>query len=135
MEQLSGLTNVSVRVLDDDTYPEQGQASVVLLFANGTRLRTTHWRVIVNGRAELSSFDHKQKYGLPRPIDAKTELREILANAVCSNARLDGETGDLIFVFGDHLKFQAFNFTGYEIWEIKFPGGTGQYSNYAVAPD
>jgi len=29
------------------------------------------------------------------------------------------------------LKLQILNFTGYEIWEIRFPDGTGEYSNYA----
>ena len=26
---------------------------------------------------------------------------------------------------------QVFNFTSYEVWEICFPNGTGEYSNYA----
>jgi hypothetical protein len=25
----------------------------------------------------------------------------------------------------------VFNFTGYEVWEIHFPDGTGEYSPYA----
>jgi len=46
------------------------------------------------------------------------------------NLRLDKETGDLLFQFADGIHVQVFNFTGYEVWEIHFPDGTGEYSNY-----
>lgn len=46
-------------------------------------------------------------------------------------ARWDRETGDLIFDFTGNIKLQVLNFTGYEIWEITFPNGTGELSNFA----
>ncbi len=133
MNELSRLRTASVRVFNDDAYPEQGQASVVLLFSDGTRLRAAYWRLITNGRANLSSFDHEQKYGLPVTIDAKDVLRRTLDDRVCVDAQMDTDTADLSFVFDRHIRLQVFNFTGYEIWEIAFPDGSKEYSNYALA--
>jgi hypothetical protein len=133
MQQLSGLRHASVSVVDDDAYPEPGQASVLLRFGDGTRFKAAYWRVVANGRARLSSFDHEQKYGLPAPIDAKNGLREILRGRTCVEARLDGRTGDLSFGFDGDVSLQVFNFTGYEIWEIRFPDGTEELSNYVLA--
>lgn len=59
------------------------------------------------------------------------ELRKQLQGKIVTDAKLDGESGDLLFEFSDSIKFRVFNFTGYEVWEIHFPDGTGEYSNYA----
>jgi len=130
-KSLFNLRNLSVHVSATDAYPEPGMASVQLLFGNGSRLRAEYWRVIENGKAGISSFDHNQQYGLPAPIDAIKQLQEQLQDKTVTDARLDGETGDLLFQFADNVKLQVFNFTGYEIWEISFPDGSGEYSNYA----
>jgi hypothetical protein len=106
-------------------------ASVQLLFADGSKLRATYWRVIKDGKAGISSFDHQQQYGLPAPIDAIKELQEELQNKTVTDAHLDKETGDLLFHFAGSVKFHVFNFTGYEIWDITFPDGTVEYSNYS----
>jgi hypothetical protein len=58
-------------------------------------------------------------------------LQEELQNKTVTDARLDKETGDLLFHFAESVKFQAFNFTCYEIWDISFPDGTVEYSNYS----
>ncbi len=112
-------------------HPEPGQASAVFLFENGTKLQAEFWRLIEGGRASYSSFDHQQKYGLPDVIDAVDKLRERLDRRVVVEAALDQETGDLLFKFDQGTRLQILNFTGYEIWEIRFPDGTGEYSNYA----
>ena len=112
-------------------FPEPGQASVLLLFGEGTKLQAEFWRLIEHGRASFSSFDHQQKYGLPVVIDAIQELRERLADKWVEGAVLDAETGDLLFRFTHDTKLQILNVTGYEIWDIRFPDGTGEYSNYA----
>jgi hypothetical protein len=57
-------------------------------------------------------------------------LQEQLQEKTVIDARLDREIGDLFFEFVDNIKLQVFNFTGYEIWEISFPDGPGEYSNY-----
>ncbi len=41
-------------------------------------------------------------------------------------------TGDLRFRFQDELALEVFNFTGFEIWEVTFPDGFGELSNYAL---
>jgi hypothetical protein len=46
--------------------------------------------------------------------------------------QFDGETADLTLVFDETARLQVFNFTAYEIWELHFPGGTTEYSNYAL---
>jgi len=38
-----------------------------------------------------------------------------------------------LFAFDGNRRFQALNFTGYEIWTIYFSDGTVVYSNYALA--
>ena len=129
-ESLSNLKNASVSVSATNAHPEFEDASIQLVFTNGSILRAEYWRVTKNGNASISSFDHQQQYGLPRPIDAIKELQEHLHDRQITDARLDGETGDLFFVFAENTKLQIFNFTGYEIWEIRFPDGTGEYSNY-----
>jgi hypothetical protein len=111
--------------------PENGYASISINFSNGTRLRADYWRIVENHKASISSFDHNQKYGLPAPIDAITQLKANLDGRFVEDARHEKETGDLWFEFTNRIRLQIFNVTGYEIWEISFPDGTTEYSNYA----
>ena len=121
----------SVTISSVEAFPDPGQASVALVFADGTRLQAEYWRLIEDGRAGVSSFDHQQKYGLPVVIDAVQELQHKLASRMVVEALHDRETGDLLLKFTGNVKLQIWNVTGYEIWEIRFPDGTGEYSNYA----
>lgn len=130
-KSLFSLRNLSVHVSAANVYDEPGMASVQLLFGNGSKLRAEYWRVIRDGKAGISSFDHKQRYGLPAPIDAIDQLQKQLQDKTVTDARMDAETGDLLFQFADNIKLQVLNFTSYEIWEISFPDGSGEYSNYA----
>ena len=131
-KSLSKLKNLAVSVSASNQYPDQaGEASVQLVFADGSKLRADFWRITKGGKAGTSSFDHKQKYGLPAPVDAIAELQAQLKDRTLIKAQLDCESGDLLFDFSDNIKFRVFNFTGYEVWEIHFPDGTGEYSNYA----
>ena len=79
----------------------------------------------------VSSFDHQQRYGLNAPIDAIRELQNTLRDKTVLEAGHDEETGDLLFQFTGDIKLQVFGFSGYEVWEISFSDGTGEYSNYA----
>jgi hypothetical protein len=125
------LRGTTVEVSNSGAYPEPGAASAKLLFSDGTWLRTDYWRLIKSGKANVSSFDHQQKYGLSAPIDALLELRQALQNAHVEVAQSDRRTGDLIFSFEGKVELQVLNFTGYEVWEIQFPNGSGEYSPYA----
>ena len=98
---------------------------------DGSRLQAGYWRLVKNGNECISSFDHEQQYGLPAPIDAIETLQRELCGRSVVEAKLDGETGDLHFRFTGDIKLQVFGFSGYEVWEIHFPDGSGEYSNYA----
>jgi hypothetical protein len=104
--------------------------SVQLSFRNGAKLRADYWRLAKGGKASLSSFDDRQQYGLPEPIDAVKEVQTQLVGKAVTDVCLDRETGDLLFQFAGNLKLQIFKFTGYEDWEISFPNGTTEYSNH-----
>jgi hypothetical protein len=131
-QSLAGLRETGIAVAADDIPDADGTAAVVLKFSDGTVLKANYWRLIQGGRALLSSFDHQQKYGLPAPIDAKEQISIRLEGKICNDVQFDSETADLTLLFGETTKLQVFNFTAYEIWQIQFPDGTGEYSNYAL---
>jgi hypothetical protein len=130
-QSLASLKGASVRVSNAGWYPEPGASTVELIFSDGTRLRADYWRIIKDGRADVSSFDHDQKYGLPVPINAFSVIEQRLQGQVVTEARFTLRTGDLNFQFEDDVELEVFNFTGYEVWEIHFPNGTGEYSPHA----
>jgi hypothetical protein len=119
-------------VADDNIPDAEGTAAVIVKFSDGTILKANYWRLIQDGRALLSSFDHQKKYGLPAPIDAKDQISSRLEGKICNDVQFDSETADLTLVFDETTKLQVFNFTGYEIWELRFPNGTVEYSNHAL---
>jgi hypothetical protein len=91
-------------------------ASVKLSFANGTRLEAEYWRMVIDGKAGVSSFDHHKKYGLSAPIDAVTLLEQTLNEKIVTIASVDDATGRLHFGFWGNVSLHVFNFTSYEIW-------------------
>lgn len=133
VERLSKLKCVKLtQITDSDgVLDDAGSASIVIIFSDGTRLRADYWRLIKKGKAHFSNFDHQQQYGMPERINAKKDLSEELSNKEVVSAEIDKETGDLIFKLTDNLKLEVLNFTGYEVWEMTFPDGSGEYSNYA----
>jgi len=122
-------TLVQSAVLVNGSEAVEGDASVTLTFAGGAELRMDYWRLLRHGLSVLSSFDHQQKYGLPQPVDAHADLEKALQGQEVVEARLDRQTGDLLFAFSGRTHLQVFNLTGYEIWEIMFSDGTRDYSN------
>lgn len=130
-QKLDRLRNASIAVAADNIPDAEGTAAVVVRFSDGTVLKASYWRLIQDGRALLSSFDHQKKYGRPAPINAKEQICSQLEGKLCCEVRFDRASADLTLVFGETTKLQVFNFTAYEIWEIHFPDGTGEYSNYA----
>jgi len=125
--RLSELENCAAEVFEHDA--SQG-ASIALKFCDGSALRADYWRLIKDGKARLSSFDHAQKYGLPAPINAVRELAKELHDKLVLKACLDCQTGDLLFDFSGRIHLQVLNFTGYEVWEMSFREGTREFSNY-----
>jgi hypothetical protein len=131
VQNLAKLKSVSLEVAADNTPDADGTAAIAIKFSDGTRLTAFYWRLVRDGRSELTSFDHQKKYGLAGPIDAKNQVSNLLTGEICRNVQFDSETGDLTLVLDETSKLQVFNFTGYEIWTLQFPDGTGEYSNYA----
>jgi hypothetical protein len=125
--RLSELKDCATEVFEHD--PSQG-AAIALRFSDGSTLRADYWRLIEDGKARLSSFDHAQKYGLPAAVDAALELAKKLQDKLVLEACLDRQTGDLLFEFSDRIHLQVFNFTGYEVWEMSFREGTREFSNH-----
>src|SRR5581483_2970911 len=109
---LARLRNVAATIVPDDLPDEEGSAAIAVKFSDGTVLKFFYWRLIQDGRARLSSFDHQKKYGLPASIDAKERISAALSGKICLNVHFDGETGDLTLAFSDALRLQVFNFTG-----------------------
>jgi hypothetical protein len=95
----------------------------------GTTLLANYWRVVRDEKERIGSFDHRQNYGRPAPLDAIAELHRELQGKTVTEAQLGKETGDLLFQFTENIKPPIFASTGYEVWEISFPDGTGKYSN------
>ena len=129
---LTALVKSTVSEFDFCEHLEHANADVRLTFANGTKLRASYWRLIKTGGHNLSSFDHGHKYGLPTHIDAKQQLWDDLRNKEVISASLENKTGDLVFRISNMVELQIFNFTGYEVWEINFPNGSTEYSNYPL---
>lgn len=129
-DALSSLVGSKVKVSPDDIPASNGQAPVSLRFSTGADLKAVYWRIIKDRRAAVSSFDHEQIYGLPAHINAVDVLRDELLNRSVTAADLDHDSGDLSFTFSESFLLQVFNFSGYEIWELRFSDGTIEYSNY-----
>jgi hypothetical protein len=72
-DSLSRLKSNSVQVVEFEAYTNADMAGVRLIFANGTALQANYWRVVKGEKELISSFDHRQIYGLPAPIDAIAE--------------------------------------------------------------
>jgi hypothetical protein len=128
--RLSALNGASVQVRDDDNPEDYGQANIVIVFGDGTELQTCYWRAIKRDNV-ISSFDHRQKYGLASEVNAKQDLRRTLESPILTVSKIDRNSGDLHFTFSDGATLQVFGFSSYEVWHMSFPDGRVEYSNYA----
>lgn len=136
LQRLIGLTCEEVEGADYEEGPRDTvyATGTTLRFEGEARLAVQFWRLIRAGRPIVSIFDHRQKYGLPAPIDAIEVLRQAVTGGRVSNASMN-RAGDLLLTFDGGLDVEVFNFTGFEIWELRFSDGAGQYSNYALAEE
>ncbi|MEP3321512.1 MAG: hypothetical protein ABJN40_10740 [Sneathiella sp.] len=129
-KELLNLCGGSVEIRANDIPDEFGQASISILFPNDITLNACYWRMIKVNNTVISSFDHKQIYGLDEPIDAKEMLIKILDNQILDKAELDRKSGDLHFLFSNGTSFQVFGFSAYEVWELHYSDGSTDYSNH-----
>ncbi len=127
---LDGLKGLQVRIEEGQDYPGLDEAQIVCRFGEEGFVKAVYWRLLTGGRHVLSSFDHRQVYGLPMPINATHDLRLALDGKALRDVQLDAPTGDIRLHFDDDSELQALNFTGYEVWVAVFGDGSIAYSNY-----
>jgi hypothetical protein len=123
--------------VEAEEYEEPGDEPIFsvgtsIRFIDGTRLRAQFWRLTKAGGPLVSIFDHRRRYGMPAPVDALRVIHDELAGKPVLDASMDERTGDLRFKFDEDVVLEVFNFTAFEIWELRFPDGTGELSNYAL---
>lgn len=132
LAQLRGEKCEAVDAIEHEGSPDIYSVGTSIEFTSGTHLNAQFWRLIKAGRPVVSIFDHRQRYGLPEPIDALRIIREELVGKHLLDAVMDRTTGDLRFRFDNDLLLEVFNFTGFEIWAVTFPDGSSELSNYAL---
>jgi len=134
LAKLAGIICGAVDAVEFETPPTEPiyASGTRIGFADRTTLSAQFWRLIKSRKPVVSIFDHRQRYGLPAPIDAIRVLREALIGKPVVRASMNEVTGDLRFEFVGDLVLEVFNFTGFEIWKVEFPDGTGELSNYAL---
>ncbi|HNB54781.1 MAG TPA: hypothetical protein PK530_22730, partial [Anaerolineales bacterium] len=82
------------------------------------------WRIISNNRIELTNLDHKQKFGLPKPVDAREQLRDIIFNQEISTFTIRKVTSDIVIIFRNRVILEILtNSSGYESWQLSYPNG------------
>lgn len=94
-------------------------------FQNGGLIHAeTAWRLVVAGSIKLTSQDHRQRFGLPAPVDAEKQLGSLLRDRKVSSAEIRGDTGDIILQFESGERFEILPLSsGYENWHITTPEG------------
>ena len=93
-------------------------------FSDGTRINVEcPWRILSGAKILLSSEDHRQKYGLPAPIDAVADARNLLDGKLVREFAVHPGTSDILVSFTDGISLQIITFaTGYECWQLQRPG-------------
>ena len=77
------------------------------------------WRLIGNGRIRCTSEDDGHQFGLPAPVDAEKELRELIVGAAVTGVVLQQGTLDLELRFDNGHSFQLIpGSAGYEAWNF-----------------
>lgn len=104
-------------------------------FTGGTTLQAEFWRLTKGGRPLVSIFDHRQRYGLPEPINAFRIMRDEIVGKEVLDAVMDKTKADLRFRFDGGVDLEVFNFTAFEIWMVTFPDGTMELSNFQFRPE
>ena len=96
----------------------------VFEFGSGVVLSTeSQWRVLSREAILLTSGDDGQQYGLPKPTDAQTRVRELLENRLVVKVKVDQASADLTIYFDEGTVLQIVNLSsGYEAWTLNSEG-------------
>jgi Family of unknown function (DUF6188) len=82
------------------------------------------WRLTKSGSIALGHCDHRQKFGLPQPVDAERAFCDLVKDQVVLDAVIANGSADLSIDFGAGIRFEVFNnSSGYEGWQLNLPGG------------
>lgn len=82
------------------------------------------WRLIYSGNIKVSSDNHRQKFGLPAPIDSATSTTSFLADTVIQHVQVKEGTLDLLIDFEGDYRLEIIPISsGYESWEVEGPAG------------
>ena len=80
------------------------------------------WRLLHQGRIRISGEDHRQKFGLPAPIDAALIATSLLVGVVVRRVEVRNSTADLLLDFDGDWRLEIIPFSsGYESWQVSAP--------------
>lgn len=95
------------------------------------------WRLLFEKHIRFVSFDNKQQFGLPKPIDLAHEVNKILSGKTLVEIKVQHLTSDLLLTITDNIQIEIFtSSSGYEtysfaIGEMNYIGmGSGYFSMY-----
>lgn len=99
------------------------------------------WRLVVDGRLAVAHRDHKQKFGLPAPLNACARVMELIGARTITEAVMDTAIGDIVITFDGSQRLEVFNdSSGYEGWTmadpekyVLFAASGGEVSGYPGA--
>jgi Family of unknown function (DUF6188) len=94
-------------------------------FGDGYFLRVASpWRLVKGGAIAVGREDHRQKFGLPEPVDAASAVCDLLKNHVIVDAVAAEGSADLSLDFGAGIRLEVFNnSSGFEGWILDAPDG------------
>lgn len=108
-------------------------------FANGIHVNIVggFWRLLCKGRIAVVSYDHKQQFGLPEPLDVLETATKMLGGKHLKEISILKPTGDLMLSISDGISIEIFiTSSGYESYTFCFDnkgyvgGGSGEISIY-----
>lgn len=80
---------------------------------------STFWRLLKDDRIVLVSADHGQQFGLPKPVDAVSELSDLLTEQKLITIRIKKNTADLILTLTNSYGIEIFiSSGGYESYNL-----------------
>ena len=83
------------------------------------------WRIVSDGRVQLTSDDHGQLFGLQAPVDSGREAAELLAGMPVTSVEIRASTADLFIQFESGTQLEIIpTSSGYEAWKIYGPDGS-----------
>lgn len=77
------------------------------------------WRLLKANKPFYISIDHKEKFGLKKPLDLVYELNILLKNISLIQIKRDVNSGDSFFIFEENIKIEFYTSSmGYENWSL-----------------